>query len=160
MQVSNHSVVSFHYNLIDSDGHSIETTRDGQPALALMGANNLLAGLEQAMLSKAEGDVFSVTLTAERAYGLRDENKKDRVSLKYLKHEGKLIPGKIVRLNSNQGVKTATVIKVGKFNADLDLNHPLAGQQVTFEVEILSIREATQEEIDHGHAHGIGGHQH
>lgn len=160
MQVAPHTVVAFHYNLLDNDNHSIETTRDGEPTLCLIGANNVLPGLEQVMLGKAAGDVFSVTLTQEKAYGLRDENRKDRVSLKYLKHEGKLRPGKIVRINSNQGVKTGTVIKVGKFNADLDLNHPLAGQTITFEVEIMDIRAASQEEIDHGHAHGIGGHQH
>lgn len=160
MQVAPQTVVSFHYNLIDSEGHAIETTRDGEPTLCLLGANNMLPGLEQAMLGKSVGDVFSVTLTPERAYGLRDENRKDRISLKYLKHEGKLIPGKIVRINSNDGVKTATIIKVGKFNADVDLNHPLAGQHITFEVEIMAIRPAAQEEIDHGHAHGVGGHQH
>lgn len=160
MQAAPRTVVAFHYNLLDSDNHTIETTRDGEPSLCLLGTNNVLPGLEQAMLGKSVGDVFSVTLTPERAYGLRDEKRKERISLKYLKHEGKLLPGKIVRINSNQGVKTATVIKVGKFNADLDLNHPLAGQTITFEVEIMDVRAASQEEIEHGHAHGVGGHQH
>ena len=160
MQISHHKVVSFHYTLLDSDGHTIETTRDGEPTLFLVGADNVLPGLEQAMQGKTVGDVFSVTLGPERAYGLRDDSRKDRISAKYLKHEGKLLPGKIVRINTDQGIKTATVIKVGKFNVDVDLNHPLAGQTITFDLEIMDIRDASQEEIDHGHAHGIGGHHH
>lgn len=160
MQISNNKVVSFHYNLLDSTGKQIETTRDGEPVLFLVGADNVLPGLEQAMLGKSVGDSFNVTLSAERAYGLRDESRKDRVSAKYLKHEGKLQPGKVVRINTDQGMRTATVIKVGKFNVDLDLNHPLAGQAITFEVEITAIRDAEPEEISHGHAHGAGGHQH
>ena len=160
MQISTNTVVSFHYNLLDAGGKLIETTRDGDPVLFLTGSDNILPGLEQAMQGKSVGDSFTVTLAAERAYGLRDESRKDRISAKYLKHEGKLQPGKVVRINTDQGVRTATVIKVGKFNVDIDLNHPLAGQDITFEVEVVAIRDAEPEEIAHGHAHGAGGHQH
>lgn len=158
--VDHHQVVSFHYDLFNAEGQAIESTRDGEPTLCLVGANNILPGLEQDMLGKAVGEKFSITLAPAMAYGLRDDSKRDRVSLKYLKHEGKLKPGQVVRLNTNQGQRTATVIKVGKFNADLDLNHPLAGQTIRFEVEITAIRPATEDEIAHGHAHGPGGHQH
>ena len=160
MNISNNKVVSFHYSLFAENGDQIETTRDGAPTLCLIGAGNVLLGMEQAMVGKQVGDSFNITLEPHLAYGLRQDNKKDRVSAKYLKHEGKLKPGQVVRIDTNQGLKTATVIKVGKFNVDIDLNHPLAGQTINFEVEITDIREGTAEEITHGHAHGVGGHQH
>lgn len=160
LQVGKQQVISFHYELTDPSGQLIETSRDADPVLALTGADNMLAGLEQAMMGKRVGDSFTVTLAPEHAYGLRDDQKQQRVPAKYLKHEGKLRPGKIVRIDSDQGVKTATVLKVGKFSVDLDMNHPLAGQAVTFAVEITDIRAAEAEEIAHGHAHGRGGHHH
>ncbi len=160
MKVSNDKVVSFHYNLLNESNETVETTRDGEPSLCLIGANNVLPGLEQAMMGKQQGDNFKVTLEPHLAYGIQQKDKTQRISAKYLKHEGKLKPGQVVSLHSDQGRKTATVIKVGKFNVDIDLNHPLAGQTVTFDVEIIALRDATAEEIAHGHAHGIGGHQH
>lgn len=160
MHIQDRKVVSFHYDLLDSTGQQIETSRDSDPVLFLVGAGNILAGLEQAMLNRSPGDSFSITLPPEQAYGLRDESKKDRVSAKYLRHEGKLHPGKVVQIDTNHGRKTATVIKAGKFSVDLDLNHPMAGQAITFTVEIVDVRDALPEEISHGHAHGVGGHHH
>lgn len=160
LSVGERTVVSFHYDLRDPAGTIIETSRDGDPVAFLVGADNVLPGLEQAMLGKRSGEQLSVTLGPELAYGLRDETKTDRVSAKYLKHEGKLKPGKIVRIDTNQGIKTATVLKVGKFTVDLDLNHPLAGQTLTFDINIEAIRAAEAEEVAHGHAHGKGGHHH
>lgn len=160
MQVSNHTVVSFHYTLCDADGKQIETTRGGEPTLCLIGANNVLPGMEQAMMGKETGDCFQVTLEPHLAYGNPKTNRQDRVPAKYLKHEGKLKPGQVVRIQTDQGKRSVTVIKVGKFSVDVDLNHPLAGQTITFDIEIVAIRQGTAEEIAHGHAHGIGGHQH
>ncbi len=72
----------------------------------------------------------------------------------------RLLPGTHVKLNTEQGVVDASVIKAGKFMVNLDLNHPFAGKSLVFDVEISSVRDATEEEIAHGHAHGDGGHQH
>lgn len=160
MQVGDRKVVSFHYNLLDGTGQQIETSRDANPVMFLVGMGGVLPSLEQAMLGKGSGDCFTTTLEPARAYGPRDPRKQQRVSAKYLKHEGKLYPGKPVRIDTDQGLKPATVIKAGKFSVDLDLNHPLAGQTVIFEVEILDVRDATPEETAHGHAHGPGGHHH
>ncbi|WP_101758908.1 peptidylprolyl isomerase [Oceanicoccus sp. KOV_DT_Chl] len=159
-KISANKVVSFHYTLFNSANEQLETTRDGEPTLFLVGADNVLPSVEQAMMGKAVGDSFTINLAAVMAYGLRDENKKDRISAKYLKHEGKLKPGQIVRIDTEQGRRTATVIKVGKFSVDIDLNHPLAGQDIRFDVEIMAVRDGTQDEIAHGHAHGVGGHHH
>ncbi len=160
MNISHNKVVSFHYSLSDDQGQMLETSRTGDPTLFLVGANNVLPGLEQALLGKEVGDKVEGTLEPHLAYGVRNENKTDRISAKYLKHEDKLTPGKIVRINTDKGMRTATIIKIGKFSVDIDLNHPLAGKTITFDVEIVDIREATAEEIAHRHAHGIGGHQH
>jgi FKBP-type peptidyl-prolyl cis-trans isomerase SlyD len=159
MQVNKDKVVSFHYQLFNEAGDEVESTLGAQPTLFLAGAGNTLPGLERALTGKKAGEKIKITLAPHEAYGIR-KNNQQRISAKYLKHEGKLKPGQVVRLDSNKGVKVATVVKVGKFSVDVDLNHPLAGQRVTFDVEIVDIREATTEELSHGHAHGVGGHQH
>lgn len=160
MQIATNSVVSFHYNLTNEAGKLVETSRDGEPNLCLIGADNILLGLEQAMRGKQSGDSFQVTLQPHLAYGLRQANNTDRIPAKYLKNQGKLKPGQAVKVNTDKGVRAATVIKVGKFSVDIDLNHPLAGQTISFDIEIIDVRAASAEEIAHGHAHGIGGHQH
>ncbi len=161
MKICNNTVVSFHYKLTDESGNSVEDSRkDGSPSVYLHGANNTLPGLEQALAGKEPGENIKVTLEPYAAYGLRNTDNIERIPAKYLKNQGKLKPGKLVRVESNQGVKTATVLKVGKFSVDVDMNHPLAGQTVSFDIDIIDTREASAEEIAHGHAHGPGGHQH
>lgn len=161
MHVSKNTVVSFHYTLADEAGNIVENSRDSdQPNVYLHGAGNILPGLESAIEGKQVGDAVSATLAAQDAFGLHKDNNQQRVPLKYLKHEGKLKIGQQVRLQTEHGTHVGTVIKVGKFNADVDMNHPLAGQTVTFNVDVIEIREATAEEQTHGHAHGPGGHHH
>lgn len=160
MQITNDSVVSFHYTLFDENNKAIETTRDDEPTLFLVGAGNVLPAMEQAMMQKQAGDCFSVTLEPHLAYGQPKTDNTDRISAKYLKHEGKLKVGQVVHINTDKGQRTATVLKVGKFSVDIDLNHPLAGQTIRFDIEICDVREASPEEVSHGHAHGIGGHHH
>lgn len=160
MQIANNSVVSFHYTLKNAQGDELENNRQDAPSLYLHGANNIITGLENAMAGKSAGDSFEVTLTAEQAYGPRQDNMQQRIPAKYLKHEGKLKVGQPVSFNTDKGKRNGTVIKVGKFSVDIDTNHPLAGQTLLFAIEITDVREATAEEIQHGHAHGVGGHQH
>ena len=160
MRISDGHVVSFHYTLSNPEGEVMESTRDGDPSLYLHGADNLLPGLEAELSDREAGERFQVTLPPERAYGQRREGLTQRVPSKYLKHAGRLRPGQAVKLNTGQGVRTVTVLKVGKFNVDVDLNHPLCGWTLVFDVEILDVRTATPEELAHGHAHGPGGHQH
>ena len=159
MQVSNNKVVTFHYCLYNESAELLESSKDSNPTSFLVGHGNILPGLEQKMLGKNAGDKLEVTLEPYEAYGVRSDQQQ-RVSAKYLKHEGKLKPGQVVRLNSDHGTKIGTVIKVGKFSVDVDFNHPLAGQRVRFDIEITKVRNAAAEEIAHGHAHGVGGHQH
>lgn len=80
--------------------------------------------------------------------------------MKHLLTKGRLKPGQSVKVNTEQGPRDATVVKVGLKNVDLDTNHPLAGKHLQFDIEVTEVRAAAQEELDHGHAHGVGGHQH
>ena len=138
----------------------MESSREKDPMTYLQGANNIITGLEKAMEGHAVEDTFTVTLEPEDAYGIRNEKNVQRVPLKRLKGIGKISVGQILNLQTNKGQVQVTVLKVGRFNVDVDGNHPLAGVQLTFDVEIMDIRDATEEEIEHGHVHGPGGHQH
>jgi FKBP-type peptidyl-prolyl cis-trans isomerase SlyD len=153
-------VVSFHYTLNGSEGQQMETSREKDPMTYLHGANNIIPGLENAMEGHAINDEFSVTVQPEEAYGVRNENNVQRVPLKRLKGVGKVSAGQVLNLQTDKGQVQVTVLKVGRFNVDVDGNHPLAGRELTFDVEITDIREASAEELKHRHVHGPGGHQH
>jgi len=158
MQISDKSVVSFHYQLFNADGELLESSRDSDPTVYLHGANNIVAGLETAMAGRSAGDSFQVEL--DNAYGARVDTLLQRVPVKHLLFRGKLRAGMVAQLNTDQGRRSVTVIKVGRHSADIDANHPLAGQKLRFDVEITDVRPAQPEEIAHGHAHGPGGHHH
>lgn len=160
MKIESESVVRFHYTLRGEAGEELESSRGGEPSVYLHGANNVMRGLESAMTGKAAGDVFSATLAPAEAYGIRNPEKVQRVPVKHLVFKGKLQAGKVVQLNTGEGMRAVTVLKVGRHSADIDTNHPLAGQALTFDVEILDVRAATADELAHRHAHGPGGHQH
>lgn len=160
MNISKHSVASFHYTLRDSEGAELETSRDDEPTAYLHGASNIIPGLEAALEGKTAGDHVEVTLAAEEAYGQRREDAIQRVPIKHLIYKGKLRPGATVQMNTRQGTIPVSVVKVGRHTAEVDTNHPLAGQSLTFDIDIVDVREATSEEIAHGHAHGAGGHHH
>jgi len=153
-------VVAFHYTLKNAEGEQMETSRDKVPMTYLHGANNIIPGLEKAMEGHAVNDEFSVTVEPEEAYGVRNENNVQRLPLKRLKGIGKVSVGQVLNLQTDKGQVQVTVLKVGRFNIDVDGNHPLAGEQLTFDVEITEIREASEEELEHRHVHGPGGHQH
>jgi FKBP-type peptidyl-prolyl cis-trans isomerase SlyD len=153
-------VVTFHYALRDADGESIESSEGKEPVIYMHGHANIVPGLEEQMAGKQGGDKFSATVAPENAYGLRDPEAIQRVPIKHLATRGKIVPGQMVAVNTRQGARHARVVKVGHFNVDLDLNHPLAGRTLVFDIEILDVRPATEEELAHGHAHGPGGHGH
>lgn len=160
MQIAKDVVASFHYTLKEEGGSFSENSREDQPVAYLHGHDNILPGLEAVMLGKQTGDKVSVTLAAADAYGERDPSLQQRMSIKHLKFAGKLKAGDIAWVETEQGPRQVTIIKPGKFMAEVDTNHPLAGKTLTFDVEIIGVRVATEEEIAHGHAHGEGGHHH
>lgn len=160
MRIEKGNVVQFNYTLMDEQHKELEKSDTKIPMAYLHGYNNLLKGLEAAMDGKQIGDKFSVTLTPEDGYGEIRENAEQRVPMKHLQGAKKWKKGMIATVHTEQGRKQVTVVKVGKFMVTVDFNHPFAGKTLIFEVDIIDIRVATNEEISHGHAHGVGGHQH
>jgi len=160
MIAEKNKVVTFHYTLTNDTGTELESSHGKDPMTYLHGANNIIPGLEKAMEGHAIRDKFSATLEPEDAYGVRNDNNVQRIPLKRLKGIGKISVGQVLNLQTNKGPVQVTVLKLGRFNVDVDGNHPLAGIQLTFNVEITEIRDASEEEAKHGHAHGPGGHQH
>jgi len=160
MIIDKNTVVQFHYHLRNEDGSEIETSRGGDPMAYLHGHNNVIKGMESAMAGKEAGDVFSATIPPEQGYGARQENAKQRIPVKHLIGVKKPKVGQMVQVQTDKGPRQVTVEKVGRFNVDVDTNHPLAGKTLVFDVEIISVRAATADEISHKHAHGVGGHQH
>ncbi|MFN3238656.1 MAG: peptidylprolyl isomerase [Pseudomonadales bacterium] len=159
MPIAANKVVVFNYVLTDETGEELE--RSTEPMVYLHGAGNIIRGLEEALNGHDAGETVSVTLPPERAYGLVKENAIQRVPIKHLLTRSKKYkPGQIVAVNTQEGQKNAVVVKVGRFNLDLDMNHPFAGKTLTFEVSIDSIRDANPDELSHGHAHGVDGHEH
>jgi FKBP-type peptidyl-prolyl cis-trans isomerase SlyD len=160
MNIEDEKVVSFHYTLTGEQGEQLDSSLDRGPMTYLQGSGNIIPGLEKAMAGKTAGDQFEVNVGPAEAYGERKENSIQRISAKHFKQAGRLEPGQVVILRTKQGPVQVTVVKVGRFNIDVDTNHPLAGQSLTFEVEVTDVREATKEEVSHGHAHGTGGVEH
>jgi FKBP-type peptidyl-prolyl cis-trans isomerase SlyD len=160
MQIERNKVVTFHYTLTDEEGSFTESSEGRDPVAYLHGHRNIVPGLEEQMAGRAAGDTFKATIEPDKAYGPRQDDALQRVPIKHLIHPGKLAVGKLVAVNTSAGQRQARVVKVGRFNADLDFNHPLAGRTLIFDVSIVAVRDATREEVTHKHAHGPGGHGH
>jgi FKBP-type peptidyl-prolyl cis-trans isomerase SlyD len=160
MNITDNKVVQLHYVLKDEAGEQLESSYEQQPIAYLHGKNNMLVGVEQALSGKTQGDKFSVTLAPELTYGERQENAVQRVPVKHLQGASKWLPGMLATVQTEQGAMQVTILKVGKFMVTVDVNPPLAGKTLTFELEVVDVRDATEEELAHGHAHGVGGHHH
>jgi len=168
MKIEDKIVVQFHYTLKDEAGNELESSQGSDPLAYLHGHNNMLVGVEKALEGKAVGDKFSVTLQPEDAYGERKDDMIQRVPVKHLqglagqglKSNAKWKAGMTGVVETEQGQRQVTVIKAGKFMVTVDTNPPLAGKVLTFDLEVVELRQATDEEVEHGHAHGVGGHHH
>lgn len=153
-------VISFHYTLKDSKGQTLESSFGDEPLSYLEGVGQIIPGLEDALKGLKKGDKKSVNVPAAQAYG---EFSKELIVEVPREH----IPKKDVevgdRFHADSGggqSQVVVVTKVTDSHVTVDGNHPLAGQDLNFDVEIAEVRDATKEEIAHGHAHGPGGHHH
>ncbi|PCH85379.1 MAG: peptidylprolyl isomerase [Piscirickettsiaceae bacterium] len=160
MPIQTNTVVRFHYTLKNDAGNTLESSNGQEPTAYLHGYSNIIAGLQKDMEGKTQGDTFSSTVQPEDGYGQRIEGSTQRVPIKHLMGAKKWRPGMVATVQTEHGQKQVTVIKPGKFMAEVDNNHPLAGQTLHFDIEIVDIRDATAEEIAHKHVHGAGGHHH
>lgn len=159
MKIEKNTVVSFHYSVAEAGGEPVESSEGRDPLVILVGHGNIIPGLEEAMIGHEAGDRFEVDVAAAQAYGERREGLTQRIPKKHFEGQP-LQPGMQVILNTNFGPRAVTIQKVGMTVVDVDLNHPMAGKDLHFDITVDSVREATPEEIEHGHVHGEGGHQH
>lgn len=158
MQAGKNKVIALHYTLT-INGEQVESSRDrGEELWVLLGHGQLIRGLEAAIEGHEAGDLLSVDIAPADGYGEREEGHVQRLSKKYLAQADRLKPGMttVLSLKDGGGQRVVTVHKVGMSTVDLDMNHPMAGKTLHFEVALGTVREATTDEVTHGHAHAPG----
>ena len=156
MQITKDKVASIHYTLRDGDGNILDTSAGREPLTYLQGAGNLIPGMEEGLEGKAKGDKFQLKIAPEKGYGVKDTNLVQKVPRSAFGNQ-KIEKG--MQFQTNQG-QVVTVTETGLESITVDANHPLAGVELHFDVEVTDVRGATPEEISHGHVHGAGGHHH
>ncbi len=160
MNISENCVASFHYTLTDGSGKVLDSSEGQEPLSYLHGAGNIIPGLEDALEGKKVGDKLTVAVKAAEAYGLRDDSLVQQLPSTMFSGIDNIEVGMEFHAETEQGLQVVTVTHVEGDQVTIDGNHPLAGVDLTFDVEITDIRAATEEELNHGHAHGAGGHHH
>lgn len=161
MQIQENSVVMMHYTLRDGDGATIDSSVGHDPLTYIQGMGQIVPGLEKAMDGRSKGDKFSVVVAAVEGYGEFDEELIQQVPRSAFKDMPTLEVGMQFYAQGPEG--HPIVVSVTGIEGDtitVDGNHELAGKDLNFEIEIADIRTATAEELEHGHVHGPGGHQH
>ncbi|WP_340680885.1 FKBP-type peptidyl-prolyl cis-trans isomerase [Paraglaciecola sp.] len=160
MQITKDCVVQFKYVIKDLVGNEVESSGDETPVAYLHGHKGMMPGIEKVLEGKQAGDCLSVELAASETFGEKLTDNEQRVPIKHLVGADKWKAGMTALVNTEHGQRQVTILKVGKFMATVDINHPLAGQTLQFDLEVTSVREASKEETEHGHVHGEGGHHH
>lgn len=157
MNISENKVVVLHYAVSDSEDTLIDSSYDHSPLSIIQGTGYLIPGLEKALEGHVKGDKFEVSVDADEAYGPREEGFVQSVPKELFGGIEDLEVGAQLRAETDEGEQTVTVIDITDDEITVDGNHPLAGIDLKFDVEILEVRDATEEEIQHGHVHGEGG---
>ena len=160
MQIAANCVAYIHYTLKDDAGGVIDSSSGGEPLAYLHGAGNIVPGLEKALEGKQAGEKLSVKVAPDEGYGVRDEALVQQVPRRSFQGVRDLKPGMRFHAQTQQGPVAVTVTQVLGDMVTVDGNHALAGVALNFDVEVTKVREATPEELMHGHVHGPGGHHH
>jgi FKBP-type peptidyl-prolyl cis-trans isomerase SlyD len=159
--ISKNSVVTMHYELKDEGGEVLDSSNGKDPLVYLHGANNIIIGLEEQLEGKSVGDAFTAVVEPEKGYGMPVDALVQQVPESAFGDDVESIKvGMRFQAETEQGPVPVVVTKIENGTVTVDGNHPLAGKQLSFHVSIESIRDASEEEIEHGHVHGPGGHQH
>ncbi len=156
MQITDKLAVSIHYILTNGSGEELDNSRKEQPMVYLHGAGQIIPGLENTLSGKKVADKFTVTIEPTDAYGERSEDMIQVVPMDMFADAGKVEVGMQFHADASHGVSVVTVIKVENDEVTIDGNHPLAGESLTFEVEVMDIRPATEDELSNQHIHGKG----
>ncbi|MDT8894111.1 peptidylprolyl isomerase [Halomonas sp. I1] len=160
MQIAQNSVVAFHYTLTNDAGEVLDSSEGREPLTYLHGAGNIIPGLEKEMEGRATGDKLQAQVTPEEGYGEVQPQLVQEVPRDAFQGVENVEAGMQFQAQTQGGPLMVTVTKVEGDTVTVDGNHPLAGQQLNFDVEIAEVREASQEEIEHGHVHGEDGQEH
>ncbi|GGO75543.1 peptidyl-prolyl cis-trans isomerase [Marinobacterium nitratireducens] len=160
MQIAANTVVKIHYTLKNAEGNVIDSSEGQEPLAYLHGGGNIVEGLESALAGKAAGDKLDVTVDPERGYGSRRDDLVQTVDRSNFVGIDQIEVGMQFLAQTPWGEQPVTVVAVADDNVTLDGNHPLAGEVLNFAIEVMDVRAATDEELEHGHAHGEGGHHH
>ena len=161
MEIANDKVVAIHYTLTNAAGDTLDSSVErGEPLAYLHGHGNIIPGLENALLGKTAGEKLDVQVQPEDGYGERHEQLIQQVPRTAFEGVDHLEPGMQFQADTGAGVRLFTITQVADEEVTIDGNHPLAGEVLTFAVEITEVREASAEELEHGHVHGEGGHHH
>ncbi len=160
MSIAPDQVVAIHYTLKNDAGDVLDQSADGEPLTYLHGHGNLIPGLEKELAGKHTGDKLQVKIAPAEAYGEYDQALVQQVPRRALKGIPEVRVGMRLQAQTAEGVRAVTVTRLAGDLVTLDGNHPLAGQNLNFEVEVGAVRAATAEELAHGHVHGPGDHHH
>jgi FKBP-type peptidyl-prolyl cis-trans isomerase SlyD len=165
MKIAKNTVASLTYTLT-VDGNLVEQTNNENPLTFLVGVGSMIPGFERELMGKEPGETYDMTLAPQDAYGDKDPEAIVDLSKDIFKVDGKvqddlLVEGKVIPMQDQNGRPLqGTIMDIGNETVKMDFNHQLAGKTLHFKGEILEVREATKDEISHGHVHGPGGHQH
>jgi len=160
MNVEKGKVVSIHYTLKDPEGQVLDSSQGGDPLAYLHGSNNIIPGLESALDGKETGENLTVVVEPENGYGARHESQVATVPRSNLQGIDNLQVGMQLQAQTPEGPRVVQVVGLNDDSVTIDANHPLAGVTLHFDVTVADVRDATTEEVSHGHAHGAGGHTH
>ena len=160
MSIKKDSVVAFNYTLKDDAGEVIDSSPAGEPLAYIHGHGNLVPGLERELEGKTSGERLAVKVTPADGYGEYSKHLVSKIPRRSLKGIAKLSVGMRLHAQTAEGPRAVTVTALTGDMVTIDGNHPLAGKNLNFDIEIVEIRAATEEELAHGHVHGPGGHHH
>ena len=154
MEIKKDRVVTIDYSLRDDTGRLIDSSEGAEPLVYLHGNENIIPGLEKELEGKNPGDSIACSVAPEDAYGDRDEALVFKVQKKDFGENVEVAPGMQFEAHGENGVQIVSVVKIEGEDVTLDANHPLAGETLHFDVKVVDVREATPEELEHGHVHG------
>ncbi len=160
MEISRNKVVTIDYTLTSDQGQVLDSSQGKAPLAYLHGAKNIVPGLENALEGKSAGEALSVSIPPEEGYGQRDPKLVGNVPKAAFGEVAQIKPGMQFEAQTNQGPRVLTVVGVQNDHVTVDANHPLAGMTLNFAVTVREVRDATTDELAHGHVHGGDGHQH
>jgi len=158
MHIKANTVASLRYTLKNSKGDLLDQADTAHPFIYLHGANNIVVGLEKELAGKIAKDTLQVIVSPEEGYGVRNDTLTQEIPRKMFKSMDPtmLVVGAQFEAQTNAGIEVITIVAVTDETVSIDANHPLAGESLYFDIEVLSVREASAEEIAHGHVHSAG----